>query len=96
MKYEKTMNRLREHCVDNVKNLVLENVVMIARKHTSVDNDEHFDCPFYIASIQRRPAATKRRWLQEKIPISQEIVVIDNPNRVNTFNRFAEEDNIER
>lgn len=96
MKYEKTINRLRELFVDNVKNLVLENVVMIAHKHTSIDNDEHFGCPFYIARIQSRATATKRRWLQEKIPKSQEIVVIDNTNRVNTFNRFAEEDNIER
>lgn len=96
MKYEKTTNRLRELFVDNVKNLVLENVVMIAHKHTSIDNDKHFGCPFYIACIQSRATARKRRWLQEKIPKSQEIVVIDNTNRVNTFNRFAEEDNIER
>lgn len=50
---ENTTNRLREFYVDHAKKPGLDNVVMIVHKHTSKDNDIHFDYPYYIACMRR-------------------------------------------
>ena len=69
---------------------------MIFRKHTIQEVDEYHYLPYYIARIQRRKITTKKRWFAENFPSSEEIVVIDNPNAVHTFNRFEEEGHVER
>ena len=67
---------------------------MITRKHKP--DDDHFEFPYYISRIQRCKISTKRRWLLEQFPESEEIVVIDNPNSVHAFNRLEEEGHVER
>ena len=69
---------------------------MITRKHTCEPDDKYFEYPYYISQIQRCKISTKRRWLLDQFPESEEIVVIDNPNSVHTFNRLEEEGHVER
>ena len=88
--------RLHERSVPNAIDPGKDNVVLIVRKHTTHTDDNHFEYPYYISRIQRRLIPAKRRWLQEKFPRSEEIVVIDNPNGVHAFNRFEEEKHVER
>ena len=85
---------LRERYVDHCRDPGKDNVVMITRKHEP--DDKHFEYPYYISRIQRRAISTKRRWLLNQFPDSEEIVVIDNPNSVHVFNRFEEEGHVER
>ena len=87
---------LRERYLDHCQDPGKDNVVMIARKHTCEDDDKHFEYPYYISRIQRRVISAKRRWLFEKFPRCEEIVVIDNPNSVHAFNRFEEEEHVQR
>ena len=87
--------RLRERSVDHCQDPGKDNVVMIIRKHTG-EEDDRCEYPYYIARIQRRAISKKRRWLLEKFPRSEEIVVIDNPNSVHAFNRLEEEGHVER
>ena len=88
--------RLHERVVPHAMNFGKNNVVMIVRKHTRKNDDCHFEFPYYISRIQRCKISTKRRWLLEQFPHSEEIVIIDNPNSVHAFNRFEEEGQVER
>ena len=88
--------RLHERVVSLALDPGKNNVVVIVRKHTREKEDEYFKYPYYIARIQRRSITSKRQWILEKFPRSEEIVVIDNPNSVHVFNRFEEEGHIER
>ena len=85
---------LRQRYVNHCRDPRKDNVVMITRKHEP--DDKHFEYPYYISRIQRRAISTKRRWLLNQFPDSEEIVVIDNPNSVHVFNRFEEEGHVER
>ena len=85
---------LRERYVDHCRDPGKDNLVVITRKHD--EDDEHFEYPYYISRIQRRAISTKRRWLLDQFPDSEEIVVIDNPNSVHAFNRLEEEGHVER
>ena len=87
---------LRERYVDHCRDPGKDNLVVITRKHTTDEDDEHFEYPYYISRIQRRAISTKRRWLLDQFPDSEEIVVIDNPNSVHAFNRLEEEGHVER
>ena len=87
---------LRERYVDHCRDPGKDNLVVITRKHTCEPDDKHFEYPYYISRIQRRVISTKRRWLLDQFPDSEEIVVIDNPNSVHVFNRFEEEGHVER
>ena len=82
---------LRERYVDHCRDPSKDNLVVITRKH---EPDDKY--PYYISRIQRRVISTKRRWLLDQFPDSEEIVVIDNPNSVHTFNRLEEEGHVER
>ena len=86
---------LRERYVDHCRDPGKDNLVVITRKHTCEPDDKH-EYPYYISRIQRRVISTKRRWLLDQFPDSEEIVVIDNPNSVHVFNRFEEEGRVER
>ena len=87
---------LRERHVDRCRDPGKDNVIVIFRKHTTDEDDEHFEYPYYISRIQRRAISIKRRWLLDQFPDSEEIVVIDNPNSVHAFNRLEEEGHVER
>ena len=80
---------LRERYVDHCRDPGKDNLVVITRKHTCEPDDKHFE-------YQRRAISTKRRWLLDQFPDSEEIVVIDNPNSVHAFNRLEEEGHVER
>ena len=89
--------QLQERYVDYANDPGLDNVVMIVRKHTTEAEDRHFfNFPYYIARIQRRNLATKRRCILKKFPNSEEIVVINNPNSIHAFNRLEEQGHINR
>lgn len=68
-------------------------MIAIYRKHTTKDDDEYHHLPYYCAHVQRRSLSTKRIWFRNN---SEEIVVIDNPNGMQAFNRFEEEGHVER
>ena len=87
---------LRQRHVDHCRDPRKDNIVIITRKHTDEQDDKHFEYPYYISRIQRRAISTKRRWLLDQFPHSEEIVVIDNPNSIHAFNRFEEEGHVER
>ena len=87
---------LRERYVEHCRDPGKDNVVIITKKHTCEHNDDHFEYPYYISRIQRRAISTKRRWLREKFPDSEEIVTIDNPNSIHRFNKLEEEEHVER
>ena len=72
----------------------LDNEAMIVYIHLSKKNGKHFDYSYYITQIQRRAISTRTRCEQGKFPISKEIV--HNPNSVDTFNCFEEENHVER
>ena len=88
--------QVRERHVDRCRNPGKDNLVVITRKHTCESDDEHFEYPYYISRIQRRTISTKRRWILDQFPDSEEIVIIDNPNSVHAFNRLEEEGHVER
>ena len=88
--------RLSMRFVPNAMDPGKDNVIMIVRKHTCQQDDSRFEYPYYCARIQRRAIPTKRRWILEQFPRSEEIVVIDNPNGVHAFNRFEEEEHVKR
>ena len=87
---------LRERYVDRCRDPGKDNLVVITRKHTCEPDDKHFEYSYYISRIQRCKISTKRRWLLDQFPESEEIVVIDNPNSVHAFNRLEEEGHVER
>ena len=43
--------RLRERYVDHCRDPGKDNVIMIARKHTTKENDKRFEYPYYISRI---------------------------------------------
>ena len=88
--------QVRERHVDRCRDPGKNNLVVITRKHTCEPDDEHFEYPYYISRIQRRAISSKRRWLLDQFPDSEEIVIIDNPNSVHAFNRLEEEGHVER
>ena len=93
---ETELAELRERYVDHCRDSNKDNLVVITRKHTCECGDKHFEYPYYISRIQRRAISTKRRWLLDQFPDSEEIVIIDNPNSVHAFNRLEEEGHVER
>ena len=93
---ETELARVRERHVDRCRDPGKDNVIMIFRKHTTEEDDAHFEYPYYISRIQRRAIATKRRWVGEQFSSREEIVIIDNPNGIHAFNRLEEEGHLER
>ena len=93
---ETELAQVRERHVDRCRDPGKDNVIMIFRKHTTDEDDAHFEYPYYISRIQRRAIATKRRWVLEQFSSREEIVIIDNPNGIHAFNRLEEEGHLER
>ena len=88
--------KLVERYVDYCRNPSNDNIVLIARKHTTPENDKYPNFPYYISRIQRRKQYVKLRWLEWHFPDHEVIVEIDNPNSIHAFNRLEEEEHIER
>ena len=93
---ETELAQVRERHVDRCRDPGKDNVIMIFRKHTTDEDDAHFEYPYYISRIQRRAITTKRRWVREQFSSREEIVIIDNPNGIHAFNRLEEEGHLER
>ena len=86
------MTRYVEYARDPGK----DNVVIIIRKHSTQKEDEFHHFPYYAARIQKRLRSTKRHWFAETYRNYEEIVEIDNPNAIHSFNRFEEEGHVQR
>ena len=93
---ETELAQVRERHVDRCRDPGKDNVIMIFRKHTTDEDDEHFEYPYYMSRIHRRTIATKRRWVFDQFSSREEIVIIDNPNGIHAFNRLEEEGHLER
>ena len=72
-----------------------DNTINIVRKHTTPANDKYHDLPYYVARIQRRKRYIKLGWFDQHFPDHEVIVEIDNPNSIQAFNRFKEEEHAE-
>ena len=95
-----------QKCQDQIGDLIInrhvplandpgkDNIVMIIEKNTVPEEDEFYECPYYIVRIQRRFIRTKRRWFDQHFPDHEIIVEIDNPNSIHTFNRFIWEGHV--
>ena len=94
--YENRIAHLRQRYVDHARHPGLDNIVIIACKHTTSEEDLNFHLPYYISRIQRRKRYVKLRWLERYFPDHEVIVEIDNPNSIHAFNRFEEEGHFER
>jgi len=80
--------------VPNAQDPGKDNIVLIVRKHTNNDKYQHL--PYYCARIQKRKRYIKLRWFERHFPDHEVIVELDTPNAIHAFNRFEEEDHIER
>ena len=71
--------------------------LMIIEKNSTPKEDEFYECPYYIARIQRRFITTKKRWFKAQYPHHRFIMEeLDNANSIQTFNRFEEKGYVER
>ena len=73
-----------------------DNIIIIAREHTTPGNDKFHNLPYCIARIQRPKRYGKLRWFDRHFPDHAVIVEIDNPNSIHAFNRFEEEGHAEQ
>jgi len=88
---------LYDRHVPNAQDPGKDNIVIIIRKNTEPENDEFFEYPYYIARIQRRYEASKRRFFDANFPNHETILnAVDNANSVHVFNRFEENTHVER
>ena len=88
--------KLVERYVDYCRNPSNDNIVLIARKHTTPENDKYPNFPYYISRIQRRKQYVKLRWLERHFSDYEVIVELENPNSIHAFNKLEEEEHIER
>ena len=88
------ITELVERYVDLCINPSKDNIVLIVRKHTTPENDKYHNFSYYISRIRRHKRYVKLRWLELHFPDYEVIVEIDNPNSIQAFNRFEEEEHI--
>ena len=94
---ENRIAHLQQRYVDYCRDPGKDNIVIIIEKNSTPEDDEFHEYPYYIARIQRRLSANKRKWFQKQYPNHRIIVdAIDNPNSIHSFNRFEENKNIEK
>ena len=91
--YQAQVRDLIIHChVPRAKDPGKDNIVMIIEKNTAPKEDEFYECPYYIARIQRRFISTKRRYPHHRLIIEE----LDNANSIHAFNRFEEKRHVQR
>ena len=90
------IQQLQQRYVDHCLNPGKDNIIIIIRKHMKEVDDKYNNLPYYIARIQRRKRYVKLRWFERHFPNHEIIVELDNPNSIHTFNRFEEEEHVER
>ena len=73
-----------------------DSIAIIVRKHTTPANDKYHRLPNYIARMQRCKRYVKLGWFDQHFPDHEVIAEIDNPNRIDTFNRSEEEGHAKR
>ena len=74
-----------------------DKIVMIIEKNTTPEEDEFYEYPYYIARIQRRFINTKKRWFKAQYPNHSPVIEeLDNANGIDAFNKFEEEEFVER
>ena len=95
-KCQDTITRIKTRYVPHAKDPGKDNIIIIARKHTTPAKDKFHDLPCYIARIQQRKRYVRLRWFDQHFPDHEVIVEIDNPNSIHAFNRFEEEGHAER
>ena len=95
-KCQDTITHLKTRYVPHAKDPGKDNIIIIARKHTTLVKDKFHDLPYYIARIQLRKRYVKLRWFDRHFPDHEVIVEIDNPNSIHAFNKFEEEGHAER
>ena len=56
------------------------------------EENEFYEYPYYIATIQRRLINIKKRWFKAQYPNHRFIMdELDNPNGIHAFNKFEKE-----
>ena len=91
------ITHLRTRYVDHAKDPAKDNIAMIIKKNTVPEEDEFYEYPYYIARIQRRFITTKRRWYKAQYPHQRFMLEeLDNANSIHAFNRFEENEYVER
>ena len=90
-----TVTYVRERYVDNTRDPGKDNIIIV-QKHTTSVNDKYHDLPYYVARIQRRKTYVKLRCFHQHFPDHEVIVEIDSPDSIHAFNRFEEEGHVER
>ena len=91
-----TIIHLRRRYVYHVREPGKDNIIIIAREHTTPGDDKFHNLPYCIARIQRPKRYGKLRWFDRHFPDHAVIVEIDNPNSIHAFNRFEEEGHAEQ
>ena len=94
-------------CQDQIRDLIInrhvprgndpgkDNIVMIIEKNTTPE--EFYEYPYYITRIQPQFTATKKRWFRAQYPHHRSIIgELDDANNIHAFNRFEEEEHVER
>ena len=71
-------------------------IIIIVRKHTTSANNKYHKLPYYVARIQRRKKYIKLSLFDQHFHDQEDIVEIDYPNSIHSFNRFEEEGHAER
>ena len=70
---------------------------MVTEKNTTLEEDDFYEYPYYIARIQRRFINTKRRWFKaQHLRHRFTMEGLDNTNSIHAFNRFEEKGYVER
>ena len=69
--------------------------IIIVQKHTTPANDKYHDLQ-YVARIQQCKRYVKLRSFDWYFPEHEVIVERGNPNSIHAFNRFEEQDHVER
>ena len=96
-KCQDIITHLRTRYVDHAKDPGKGNIVMIIEKNLAPEEDEFYEYPYYIASIQRWFITTKIRWFKAQYPHHRFIIEeLDNANSIHAFNRFEQKGYVER
>ena len=98
-----------QRCQDQIRDFIInrhvlrandlgkDNIIIIVRKHATPANDKYHNLPYYVARIQRRKRYVKLRWFRAQYPHHRFIIdELDNAKSIHAFNRFEEEDHVQR